>query len=90
MTLDEIKTKIEAGNDTAQNIDLLSEYISGNPESEEAYTLRGMQYWSLSQRGKAITDYLAAIRINPQSQARTLLASANQILDFYNKDLYNP
>lgn len=90
MTLEEIKERIEHDSDNGKAIEWLSEYISSNPEAEEAYILRGMRYWSQSERGKAITDYLTAIRLNPDSQARTLLASANQILDYYNKDLYNP
>lgn len=90
MTLDDIKKRIEDGSDNGEAITWLTEYLNANPEAEEAYIMRGMQYWSKSQRGKAITDYLSAIRLNPDSQAKTLLASANQILDFYNKDLYNP
>ena len=38
----------------------------------------------------AINDYLEAIRINPDSKARQALQATNDILDYYNKDLYNP
>lgn len=64
--------------------------IEHNPNFEEAYMLRGMKLWSLSKRKEAISDYLSAIRINPQSKARTLLEFANSILGYYNKDLLNP
>ncbi len=90
MTLDEIKKTIEAGDPDGKALEMLDAYITEHPHAEEAYILRGMRYWSMSKRSKAITDYLSAIRLNPDSQAKTLLASANQILDFYNKDLYNP
>lgn len=95
MTLEDIKQSIEAGEPASKSIEKLTQIIEADPENstgetEEALILRGMRYWSLSQRGKAISDYLAAIRLNPDSQAKTLLQSANAILDFYNKDLYNP
>jgi len=37
-----------------------------------------------------MADYLAAIRINPESRAREALKAATEILDYRNKDLYNP
>ena len=71
-------------------IPLLDEYIACHPDDDEALTLRGMKHWALSQRSKAINDYLAAIRINPQSRAVQALQTANDILNFYNPDLLNP
>lgn len=71
----------------------LSEYIEANPEAkdlDEALTLRGMKYWGMQKRSLAINDYLAAIRHNPESKAVQALKAANEILDYYNKDLYNP
>ena len=68
----------------------LDEYISEHPDSDEALTLRGLKHWSLNHRQLAINDYLAAIRLNPESKAKTALQYANSILDFYNKDLLNP
>ncbi|MCH5237590.1 MAG: hypothetical protein J1E95_07315 [Muribaculaceae bacterium] len=64
--------------------------IELNPGNEEALTLRGMRYWALNRRDLAINDYLAAIKINPQSNARMALQMAYSILDYYNKDLLNP
>ena len=68
----------------------LTEYIAEHPESDEALTMRGMRYWGLSRRADAIKDYLAAIRLNPESRAVQALKATNEILDFYNKDLFNP
>lgn len=68
----------------------LTEYISSHPENDEAYTLRGMRHWGASKRSLAINDFLAAIRINPESRAQEALKAANEILDYRNKDLYNP
>lgn len=76
-----------------ESIQLISDYIDshvGDADLDEAYTLRGMKYWGLQKRGAAINDYLAAIRLNPDSKAVEALKAANEILDYYNKDLYNP
>lgn len=90
MTLEEIKTAISAGQAPDDGIPMLTEYIAANPGDDEALTLRGMRYWSRGDRASAINDYLAAIRINPDSRARMALKATNEILDYYNKDLYNP
>lgn len=71
-------------------IERLTQHIHTSPDEEEAFILRGKILWSLNRRREAINDYLAAIRLNPQSKARLLLDYANSILDFYNKDLLNP
>lgn len=75
---------------TEEAIEVLSRHIADHPEDDEALTLRGLKYWSAGKRSEAIGDYLAAIRINPDSRARQALQAANDILDYYNKDLYNP
>lgn len=71
-------------------IKVLDKVIASNPENEEALTLRGLKHWALNHRQLAINDYLAAIRINPESKAVTALKYANEILDYYNTDLLNP
>ena len=37
----------------------------------------------------AINNYLEALHLNPDSPAKQALDIANEILDFYNKDMYN-
>lgn len=71
-------------------ISVLTVILENDPENEIALTLRGQKYWCLTKRRLAINDYLAALRINPESEARSLLEYANSILDFYSKDLLNP
>ena len=65
-------------------------WLASAPDDDEALTLRGMRHWALNHRNQAINDYLAAIKINPESNAKMALQMANSILDFYNKDLLNP
>lgn len=71
-------------------IPVLDEYLAIHPQDDEALTLRGMKKWSVNRRGEAINDYLSALKINPESRAKTALEYANSILDFYSKDLLNP
>ena len=37
----------------------------------------------------AMNHYLEAVQLNPESPAKQALDIANEILDFYNKDMYN-
>ena len=37
----------------------------------------------------AMDNYLEAVTLNPESPAAQALDIANEILDFYNKDMYN-
>lgn len=85
MTLKEIST-LPPG-EALKQLDI---FLLENPGNEKAFTLRGMKHWALGHRKEAIADYLAAIRINPDSPAREALKAANAILDFYSKDLLNP
>ena len=68
----------------------LDERIAAAGGDEEALIERGRLYWALGQRGAAISDYLTAQKINPSGKASQLLKATYEILDFYNKDLYNP
>lgn len=89
MTIQELKASLsEVGYEEA--VARLTDFIAANPDSDEAYTLRGMRHWGAGRRALAINDYLAAIRINPHSPAAKALEAANSILDYRNKDLYNP
>lgn len=88
MKKEEIERIREMGYDEA--VAALTEYISNHPDDDEAYTLRGMRHWGAGKRSAAIDDYLAAVRINPESKASQALKLSNEILDYRNKDLYNP
>ena len=91
MTIEEIKLKAKDPEVSAEKIvELLTAYIADHPDDDEALTLRGMKYWSLGKRSECINDYLAAIKLNPNSPAKNALKATYDILNFFNKDLYNP
>ena len=89
-TMEELKEKIRLmGADEA--IATITDWIAAHPEDADAYTLRGMRHFGAGHRSAAIGDYLTALRLDPDNaRARQALDYANSILDYYNKDLYNP
>lgn len=68
----------------------LTKKIESNPDDAVALFERGKLFWRLGRRSAAMTDYNAAIAIDPNSPAATALEQAQAIDDFYNHDLYNP
>lgn len=77
--------------DAEKAISMLDAWIAEHPEDVEAYTLRGMRHFGAGHRSAAIGDYLTALRLDPENRkAKQALEYANSILDFYNKDLFNP
>ena len=84
---------MEKGNiteETAARLRSLDMRIEADGNDEAALIERGRLYWALGCRSEAIGDYLAAQKINPSGKAGQLLKATYDILDFYNKDLYNP
>lgn len=86
--LSTIKGLIEKG-DIDIAIDALNELIKTHPTCDEAYYLRGNAYRKQGNWQLAINSYLAAIDINPQSPAQQAKNMMIDILNFYNKDMYN-
>ncbi|MBO6223661.1 MAG: tetratricopeptide repeat protein [Bacteroidales bacterium] len=65
-------------------------YISTSPEDLDfAYYILGNAYRKMGDWQGAINNYLEAIDINPQSPAKQAYDMANDILNFFNKDMYN-
>ena len=75
---------------TEEAIRLLEEYLSSaQVPSDRAYYLLGNAYRKKGDWQGAINNYLEAMEINPDSPAKNAYSIANDILDFYNKDMYN-
>ena len=92
MSIDELKKSIEGlgGEDAVKALTAFIAENPGYPQMDEVLTMRGMRFWGMQKRKAAIDDYLAAIQLNPKSKAVQALKATNEILDYYNKDLYNP
>lgn len=52
--------------------------------------LRGRIEWKNGNKARAITFYEAAVAVDPHCEAAVALEQARNVMNFYNKDLYNP
>lgn len=87
--LNGIKELINQGN-IEQALHRLDELLQTDfPRKDEAYYLRGNAYRKLGDWQQALNNYSLAIDLNPESPARQAYNMAMDILNFYNKDMYN-
>lgn len=71
-------------------ISLLERFrAEGGPMDDTLFYLLGNAWRKKGNWQMAMNNYLEAVHINPDSPARQALDIANEILDFYNKDMYN-
>ena len=59
------------------------------PGKDEAYYLRGNAYRKLGNWQQALNNYRYAIGLNPESPAQQAHQMVMDILNFFNKDMYN-
>ncbi len=70
----------------------LDEALAAADSADEAtaHYLRGRIAWKQGRRAEAIAAYGRAAALDPAGPGATALAQAREIMDFFNKDLYNP
>lgn len=73
-----------------EEIKNLEEQISKNPANDTLHYRLGNAYRKTGNWKEAIKSYIAATEINPASPAAEAYKSIMDILEFYNKDMYNP
>lgn len=93
-SLNDIKELITQGNvdEAILALDQLLLTDSANNEEinrEEAYYLRGNAYRKQGNWQQALNNYQSAIELNPQSPAVQAQKMAMDILNFFNKDMFN-
>ncbi len=67
----------------------LNDLIQHQPDNDEAYYLLGNIYRKQGNWQMALNNYLEAIERNPDSPAVHARQMLMDILEFYNKDMYN-
>ena len=71
-------------------IALVEEYRAGGGVMDDTlFYLLGNAWRKKGNWQMAMNNYLEAIQLNPSSPAQQALDIANEILAFYNKDMYN-
>lgn len=59
--------------------------------SGRLYLQRGMLLWRMQRHAAAMADYERAVSLDgPDSEASAALDMARSVMNFFNKDLYNP
>lgn len=87
--LTEIKELINKG-EIEKSIILLNQYIQDqNGCTDEPFYLLGNAYRKQGNWQLALNNYLEAIERNPESPATHARKMLMDILEFYNKDMYN-
>ncbi|MBE6287832.1 MAG: tetratricopeptide repeat protein [Mediterranea massiliensis] len=87
--LDTIKRLINQGHIT-KALTLLEPWIESTHEcKDEAYYLRGNAFRKQGNWQQALNNYQQAIDLNPESPATEARRMVIDILDFYNKDMFN-
>lgn len=71
-------------------VETLKQYISGDlPHQDEAFYLLGNAYRKLGNWQEAIQNYMEATERNPESPAKEAHRMMMEIMEFYNKDMFN-
>lgn len=69
-------------------IRLLNERISTNGGDDRLFYMRGNAYFKEGNWKNALEDYMEAVALNGDSPASEAIKMAQNILDYYNKDIY--
>jgi tetratricopeptide (TPR) repeat protein len=64
--------------------------LNNSKLTSEEYYLQGNEYRKSGDWQQAINSYNEAIALNPSSLAVTAKRMLEDILSYYNKDMYNP
>lgn len=80
-------------NDIEKEIERLTEALDAVKDPAERAELifrRGRLRWRFEDRAGAMGDYAEAASLDPSGGAPQALRQAQEIMAFFNKDLYNP
>lgn len=87
--MDHIKELLN-NNDIDKAIELLKLSIADNKNCDTAYFMLGNAYCKKNNWQQAINAYCQAIELNPESPAKMAYCHLQEIMTFFNHDLYNP
>jgi tetratricopeptide (TPR) repeat protein len=92
-TIQEIKDMLSRS-EGDEALNAASEIIESNGVSKEtlanAYYLRGNAYRQNGNVRMALNSYLESMELDPDGPAAEAYRHIQELLDFYNKDYYNP
>ena len=88
VTKESIQALIDSGmlDEALTNVDIL---LQESPTDDALYYLKGKVLMRKGDWKKATDAYLQAQTLNPDGPAQEQLSMIKDIMDFYNKDMYN-
>ena len=87
--IEEIQKQITEGDVNRTIIELNKFLFSDDISKDVVYYLLGNAYRKLGSWKEALNNYQYAIDINPMSPAKQARAMVIDIMNFYNKDMFN-
>lgn len=87
--IEEIQKQIAEGDVNQTIIELNNSLLSDDISKDIVYYLLGNAYRKLGSWKDALNNYQYAIDINPLSPAKQARAMVIDIMNFYNKDMFN-
>lgn len=87
--LDDIRTALEAGEIPKARRLLKAAFDAGNADNAALLCLQGRTFMKEAKWGEAMTCFLQAEDIDAACPAREYRSMLTEIMDFYNKDMYN-
>lgn len=92
MTIEEIKQMLtESKSDQViAAVDQLATTGTNHAVMAQAYYLRGNAYRQLGNMRQALNSYLESMELDPDGPAAQAYRTIQEILNFYDHDLYNP
>ena len=73
-----------------EEIEKLKSRLGLGENDAEIFYLIGRLYWKTGRRSEAMSMYAEGAAIDPSGSAAIALEQSRRIMEFYNKDLYNP
>lgn len=86
--METIKALLDAGK-VDEAIDTLQQMKTEHPGDDTVCYELGNAYWKLQDWKHCLDNYTEAIRLNPQSPAAEAKKMVMNILQFYNKEMFN-
>lgn len=92
MTIEQIKQLLSQSKsqDVIMQVNLLVDKGADNETLAQAYYLRGNAYRQQGDMRQALNSYLEAMQLQPDGPAAQAYRTIQEILNFYDHDLYNP
>lgn len=73
-----------------KGLQALKSLAESNPDDAETLYELGNAYWKVQDWKGCLDCYTKAISLDPQSPAAEMRRMVQDIIQFYNKDMYNP